>query len=658
MMLVLMAGLWAQVAAAAPLPPLKDFARLPQYTDVKISPDGSYLAIKVPEEDRTSLAFIHIADMKVTGVLRLGATEHIDRFWWKGGNRVLASLAIQDGYLEIPSRTGELVAMDADGRGYKYLFGYNGSTQAGTHLTGGTKHYGALEMIDPLVDDPKEALVAITSWLDGVEGRTMAERINVHTGDLHMVATSPLPGGQWSSFLADQQGQLRYVSGADQDYQVQTYRRDVETGSWTRLDAASIDGSSVRPIKVSADGKSVFLLRGSGSRPDCLLVQSIETGQVGQSLCDPESDVRRTLLSFDGKDVIGAVFEPGKPKLAYLAAGSADQKTLQALSNAFPGQFVVPVSHSTDGKLSVLYAYSDRNPGDYYLLDRETHHARYLLSEREWIEPAQMSEVLPVQIRARDGVLVHGYLTLPRGRKPENLPLIVNPHGGPFGVHDDWEWDADAQMLASRGYAVLKVNFRGSGGYGDSFQGSAKRKWGTLMIDDITDATRWAVTQGYADPARLCIYGGSYGGYAALMSAVREPDLYRCVIGYAGVYDLELLKHDTDFNNTRLGRTYIEDYIGATKEDRLAQSPIAYLDKLKAALLIVHGKGDTRAPFSQAKALASALDERHHPYETLFKAGEWHGFYKEENRVELYEKMLAFLAKNIGAADAAAPAAP
>lgn len=647
-MILLLACVPAVQAAQVPL---KDFARLAQYTDVQISPDGHYLAIKVPEEDRTSAVIMRVADHKITGALRLESGQHVYRFWWKANNRLLASLAMEDGSFAQPLLTGELVAINSDGSGYKYLYGFRGDSRA-TRISGNdTAHSGDAFMIDPLVDDPSEALVSIHTWWGTAQ--TIAERINVYTGALKVVAVSPMPEGQSEDFLADGNGLLRYVSGLDDQYRTQTYRRDIDGDRWVKLDADSFGADAVIPLKVSEDGKSVFLDRTSDDRPDCLVEQTLETATVRDVLCDPTGDLDSVLESFDGKSLIGAMFQPGLPGYQFMTPPHGEQAILQGFAQSFPGQFTVPVSHSRDGKLVVLKVYSDHNPGDFYLYNCDTHRADYLLSEREWIDPDQMSDVKAVEWKARDGTMVHGYLTLPRGKKPEKLPMVVNPHGGPFNIRDSWEWNPDTQALASRGYAVLQVNFRGSAGYGATFRKQGRQQWGGLMIDDITDGVKWAVSTGYADASRLCIYGGSYGGYAAMMSAVREPDLYRCVVAYAGVYDLNLWKRDTDVDDYKLGRTYIEKYIAPTSEERTRQSPLTYIDKLKAAVLIVHGKDDERVPFTQAKALADALDEHHFPYETLYKGGEGHGFYKVENRLEMYEKMLAFLDRNIGNSEAA-----
>ena len=282
--------------------------------------------------------------------------------------------------------------------------------------------------------------------------------------------------------------------------------------------------------------------------------------------------------------------------------------------------------------------------------------ADYLVSKRSWIDPDLMGGRRPIVVPARDGTQLHGFLTLPKGAAGKNLPLVVNPHGGPFGIRDDWEWDLDPQLLASRGYAVLQINYRGSAGYGRRFRNAGKALWDSVMIDDISDAARWTVTQGYADPKRLCIYGGSYGGYAALASAEREPDLYRCTIGYAGVYDLPLFKRDSDISDTTSGRNYIDEFVGATPERLAEASPVNHVDKLKAAVLIVHGTQDKRAPFTQAKSLRKALEDRQYPFEWMEVAGEGHGFYAPENRKAFYEKLIGFLDQHIGStATAAAP---
>jgi dipeptidyl aminopeptidase/acylaminoacyl peptidase len=264
-----------------------------------------------------------------------------------------------------------------------------------------------------------------------------------------------------------------------------------------------------------------------------------------------------------------------------------------------------------------------------------------------------MAEREPIEFKGRDGTVLHGYLTVPPGRELKSLPLVVNPHGGPFDLRDNWFWNDDAQFLASRGLAVLQVNFRGSGGYGRAFRDGGKKGWGTVMIDDIVDATRWVIDQHYADPQRVCIYGASYGGYAAMMSAVREPGMFRCVVAYAGVYDLTDMQWYSDVGRSIYGSNYIDEYIGSSRAQLLAQSPLTYIDQLRAPLFIAHGESDYRSPLQGATKVKEMLEKRHFPVESMFKRGEGHGFWNEDNRTEFYERMGDFIQRNIGAGAAA-----
>nr|WP_301003853.1 prolyl oligopeptidase family serine peptidase [Arsukibacterium sp.] len=253
-----------------------------------------------------------------------------------------------------------------------------------------------------------------------------------------------------------------------------------------------------------------------------------------------------------------------------------------------------------------------------------------------------------ISFTARDGKVIRGLLTLP-DNAGKNLPLIVNVHGGPFGPFDSWGYNSEVQYLANRGYAVLQINFRGSGGYGDDFQRAGRLQWGHAMQDDVTDGTLWAIEQGIADKERICIYGGSYGGYAALWGVIKEPDLYKCSVGYVGVYDMPLFFKGDGSDASRSGsiEQYISSHVGVGDDYMRSISPVHHVDKIKAELFIVHGSRDVRVPIVHANNLKKALDEIGKPYEWLVKE-DGHGFFKVDHRVELYSKMAEFFDKHIG----------
>ncbi|MCW8876145.1 MAG: S9 family peptidase, partial [Kangiellaceae bacterium] len=268
------------------------------------------------------------------------------------------------------------------------------------------------------------------------------------------------------------------------------------------------------------------------------------------------------------------------------------------------------------------------------------------------LKPEFLSEMKPFKFTSRDGLTIHGYLTIPRDSEGKNLPLIVNPHGGPFGVRDSWGYNPEHQFFASRGYATVQVNYRGSGGYGRNFeQAGYGGKWGAEMQHDITDAIKHLVKEGTVDPKKVCIYGASYGGYATMAGLTFTPDLYQCGINYVGVTDVGMLfttmpKHWEPLKEVM--KVQIGDPEDKELMDRM--SPLAHVDKIKAPLMIVHGAKDPRVVKKHATELRSALEDRGielNDDEWIMKLNEGHGFRKEENRIELYQKMEKFLAKHL-----------
>jgi len=303
--------------------------------------------------------------------------------------------------------------------------------------------------------------------------------------------------------------------------------------------------------------------------------------------------------------------------------------------------------HVNEDRDKIVFVVSAPNlPARYYMFEPETKKATFLLDAYPDIDSSGLAMSDAIELTARDGTVLRGYITLPPGRAAKNLPMVVVPHGGPH-ARDMWGYDPLAQMLAVEGYAVLQINFRGSTGYGTDFRDAGYGEWGRKTQEDIIDATRWAVNEGLADQDRLAIFGASFGGYSALQAPILEPDLYKAAIGYVGVYDLDMLYTTGDIETARWGEAYLDTTLPDNQKDRIAQSPAQNVDKLEAAVFIVHGVDDFRAAFEHAEALRDALDAIDYPYEWLAKDGEGHGFYDVDNRTELNNKVLAFLEKHL-----------
>ena len=260
-----------------------------------------------------------------------------------------------------------------------------------------------------------------------------------------------------------------------------------------------------------------------------------------------------------------------------------------------------------------------------------------------------MAEMKPIAFTARDGETIHGFLSLPVDSNGKNLPLIINPHGGPFGIQDQLRFIGETQFFVNRGYAVMQINFRGSGGYGKRFERIGYKRWGLEMQDDISDGVYWAVEQGIADPEHVCIYGASYGGYATMAGITLTPELYRCAVNYVGIWDIKMLYQQNGRWVDRAKRWFHNHVLDPKKDlDQLKKtSPNFHLDKIKAPLFIVHGRRDYNVRVEQAETLMDALDEKNIPYEVLIKREEAHGFTLEENKIELYGRMEEFFEKNL-----------
>jgi dipeptidyl aminopeptidase/acylaminoacyl peptidase len=632
-------------AAVAADVPIRDFARLPQYTRVKLSPTGEYLAVAIPQGDQTGIAIIRLADMKLVSGGRGGHKKHVADFWWANPERVVIALGESWGQLEAPYLTGEMMAIGVKGSQPDYLYGREGSIASGSAiLSKGTTAAGRAYMVSTLREVDDEVLIRTRSfWAGGVQ---MLARLNVRNGRTADLAHAPLKGGS-AHFLADESGNPYFAASEDETLTDRTFAWDPAKRDWKEIGKPG-PARSIIPLRLSKDRKTVYSQTRDGTDKYCLTEQDLETGGSRQLACHEAADLTDVLWSADGYEPLAAVFEPGRPEFVWINRKHPDSITVLSLMASFKDQAVYPVSWTADGRKLLFRASSDRNPGEYFLYDRDAKSAKFLLARSSWVDAAVMAESRPINYKTRDGHTVYGYLTLPPGRKPEKLPLVVMPHGGPFNIRDDWGWDPDAQVLASRGYAVLQVNFRGSGGYGHKHVESALRGWGTVMISDIHDGVRWTIAQGFVDPDRVCASGASYGAYSSVMLAQRDPDLVKCVVAYAGVYDLRLIRSDMYGYTSRGGRTWLNTHLGDDPAELEVQSPVNHVDKLKAPVFIVHGQMDQVATPEHAYDLRKALEARKHPLEWLMKSGEAHGFYNEDNRTEFYEKQLDFLDRHIG----------
>ncbi|ABN59905.1 alpha/beta hydrolase family protein [Shewanella baltica] len=625
----------------------QQFSKGDEYSNVKISPTGKYLSAITSVEGKNVLLVLDTQTKKLLNAIRFPSNAQVGDYEWANSERLVLAKEYLKGWRDVPQYYGELLAINADGSRKAYLFGFeSGEQQTGSNIKKNTAINATAFILDPLPDDERYMLVNAIPWNDRInldfELSQDVYRVDLFTGVRKRITGSPI--GQ-ARFMTDHQGEVRFVAGEDNKNITKVfYRKD---GNWVNTDKLNLGLADFKPLSFTDDKNTIYAAGRSQGETLGVYKINLETGDKTEIIQDENVDPSNFWINGTNKQLYAVEFENGYPSYAFVDNEDSHAKLLKDLLGALPGHQVRIVSETRDAEKLVVVAFNDRNPGDYYIFDTKKLKLEYLAAAKKWLDPEQMAEVKPISFTSRDGKQLHGYLTLPFGKEAKNLPLVVNPHGGPHGIRDWWGFDPQNQYLASQGIAVLQVNFRGSGGYGDQFERAGYQKWGSEIQYDIIDGTQYVIDQGFADKERICIVGGSFGGYSALQSAVLAPDMFKCAIGVAGVYDLELMFDEGDVASRRSGTSYLKDVLGQDKAVLKAMSPSENVDKLKANILLVHGGEDERAPIEQLESLEKGLKAHNYPYQKLVMDNEGHGFYNDEHRAKYYEQMLSFLKTNL-----------
>jgi len=628
--------------------PLDVFTRSDELGTMKISPDGEFLAVTTGQHGAEFLNFVRLEDRKLVSGIRAPEGLEIDEFHWASNTRVIFMIAERQPGRVQPTPTGEIFAVDRDGGRQVRIYGYRaGESTTGTHQRVRQASYATAEVVSLLDGDDRNILITEMPWRQvgdvfyyNPDAKPSITRLDIYNGKETRAGRAPLAS---ASVIVDSEEMPRFAVGLSEGRRFSVaWKRTKDADDWEAFELPGFRDGTVEPLRFTPDDRSV-LFRGvpEGERYAALFQLDLEGQAVKQLIDLPDTDVTDVITDFQDKVAIGVTGYADKLVKRWLLPDHPAARLHQALQRAFEGNEVRFISHNADGTKAIVFVRSDVAPGEYFLFDTQTKKADMIRAARQWIDLKKMRPKEPVTLTARDGLQIKGYLTRPAGEGPQSL--IVLPHGGPHGIRDVWSFDWEAQLFASRGYAVLQVNYRGSGGYGVDFEAAGYRQWGARMQDDVTDATRWAIDQKIASPERICIYGASYGGYAALMGAAREPKLYRCAIGYAGVYDLELMFNSGDIPNSKQGVSYLNQVLGSDVADLRARSPVSLAKAIEIPVLLIHGKEDWRADYKQATRMKAELEKLSKPVEWLSLRGEGHGVYDDATRLQVYEGILKFL---------------
>ncbi len=598
--------------------PVDDFFRNPDKLGYKLSPDGMHLAFLAPYENRLN---IFIQQVKGDSTWRItGLTDRdILKFGWAGNSR-LYFLRDNNG-----DENYFLSTVDISGKEIKVLTQFEGVRT---------------EVIDELPGNSESLLVALNKRNAQVFD---VYRLDLKRGELQLELENP---GNYSNYLADEKGCIRMIVTTDGTSQAFLHRERTDQ-AFAELFSIGFKDAFV-PVRFHPENPNwVYALSNIGRDKKAAILFDLVKLETVEVLFEHEGyDVDGLVFSEKDGAVLFAQYTDWKMRYHFLA-DRAEELYLKVAKDLGEDEVVFTGTDEQERKV-IIRTYSDRTMGSYYLYDIQTNDLRLLADVSPWLKKENMAAVKPIRYTSRDGLVIHGYLTIPNGTKPKNLPLVVVPHGGPW-MRDVWRFDQNVQFLANRGYAVLQMNFRGSTGYGRAFWEASFKQWGKNMQNDITDGVKHVVNQGIADPTRIAIYGGSYGGYAVLAGLTFTPDLYACGIDYVGVSNLFTLMQ-TIPPYWEQGRAMFYEMIGHPHADSLhyvEASPVFHADKIKVPLMVIQGAKDPRVKKAEADQIVEALAARGVEVDYILREDEGHGFRKQENRIAMYESIEIFLAKHL-----------
>lgn len=597
--------------------PIENFFNVPINTSYLVSPDGKYISYLKPDNNRIHI-YVETLDGKTTTQLTCDSNRSIANYFWASNNEIL--------YLKGASENMEpgLFAVNIDGNNKRELLSFPNTK---------------IRLISSGPVSDGQVLVSLNKRDSTVFD---AYRLNMKTGNLSLLFQNP---GNITKWYSDPTGKLRMAIASDGVNETLLYR-DKESQNFRSVLRNNFK-TSISPISFSADNSCIYALSNKNRDKMALVELDCVTGKEHRVIySNPKVDVSEAIYSVNRDKLIYAGFETWKKERHYL--DDTFKAIFKKLEKLLPNTEIVIASSDSLEKKFIVRTYTDRNPGSFYLYSIDDDKLVKLSDVNSSLKIENMAEMKPISYKTRDGLTVYGYLTLPRGMPPKNLPVVVMPHGGP-DTRNSWGYNSEVQFLASRGYAVFQVNFRGSKGYGKDFWIAGFKEWGAKMQDDITDGVHWLIEQKIADPSRIGIYGFSFGGFSALHGLMSNPELYRCGASYSGFTNLFTYFKDIP----PYFRPYLQMYyetVGNPETDAdyfRAASPVFHTDKIKVPVLIAQGARDPRVNMNETHQFVKELKKKKVPVTYIFKEGEGHVFRNNENRLEFYKKLEIFLDQNL-----------
>ncbi len=625
--------------------PIESFFKIAQYAQMSLSPDGTHIAALAPLNQKQGLVVIDIKSRSATPAAGRSDRDIVSVSWINNKRLLYTTGRLAE--RDFDQRGGGVFAVDIDGSAERLI-----SEGSDERTAWGARTFRSLEVVRTLPGDTDDIIAHETIFAAGaVKPQPGAlYRVDTRTGRKTAISDGKPEAGDAEGWVVDRNGVARVFRVDFPDETAHVFYRESAQAPWRKIgDFKVFAPEAFRPVGIAEDGRTLYVTSRKGGDKTAIY-RFDPNGTVMGELVAQHPQVDLSGLTADKQGPRGVRYNADREGAAWFDDTLA---TVQSIADkTLPGA-VNRLSWSLDRSLVLIASYSDISPGSFYLFDVKTRKMEWLADSRPWIDPKKMSPMQPVHYKARDGLEIPAYLTVPRGSSGKNLPMVVVVHGGPWVDGDSWGWNQEAQFLASRGYVVLQPNFRGTTRYGWKHFSSSFKQWGKAMQDDVTDGVQWVISQGIADPKRVCIYGGSYGGYATLMGLIKDPDLYQCGIDYVGVADLPLLYTAvwSDTANSEFAQYSLTSRVGdLDKEaDKIkAVSPVELASRIKAPLLMAYGTNDIRVVPQHGTRMKDALERAGAKPEWMLVTGEGHGFRDLENQKMFYGAMEKFLDKYIG----------
>lgn len=590
----------------------------PQKTGAKVSPDGKRVSYIAPDEGVLNVWIQEKGEDQATVI-----TNDRDRgvrayFWAENGQQIIY---VQD---KGGDENWRIYSVDIETKEVKDLTPFD-NIQA--------------RILDTHKDYPDEMLIALNKENPQIHD---VYRLNITTGELLEVAKNP---GNFVSWFTDTNFKLRGATAMREDGGTQVFC-NVAEGEPFELFAECDFEDNLNPVFISKDGKDLITYDSRGANTTRLVTIDLKTKEMKMIYSDEGYDVSSFILHPDTYEIQAVAVM--RDRVAWEFFDQEIKEEFDFLEKLSEGELVL-ASRSDDDQTWVILFHQDDESAIYYLYDRKTKQSEKLFEQRPELSEYCLAPMESVTFTSRDGLKIEGYITFPPDLERKNLPLVLNVHGGPW-VRDGWGYDPEAQWMANRGYICLQINYRGSTGYGKDFLNAGNREWAGKMHDDLIDGVNWAIEKGYADKKKVAIYGGSYGGYAALVGATFTPDVFCCAVDIVGPSNiLTLIETIPPYWKPLIA--VFHKRVGDPETDKEfleSRSPLFRVDQIQIPILIAQGANDPRVKQSEAEQIVAAMKEKGLPYEYALYEDEGHGFAKPENRIDFYQKAEKFLAKHLG----------